>query len=255
MNALLFALPGTPVVYYGDEIGMGDNVYLGDRDAVRTPMQWSADKNAGFSRANPQRLTAPVITDPMYHYEAVNVETEQASPASLLWWMKRLIAVRRRHEAFGRGAIEVLRPDNPAVLAFVRRVDDERILAVNNLSRFVQFVELDLSAYVGLVPVELFGRTALPAVGSAPYPLTLAGHGFYWLSLEPPRADPPRSPRPGSRPRSRPLEPPASATPPSRTRSPVGASRSRGSRGAGGASSRPGSPTSSRWARPGRRAS
>jgi maltose alpha-D-glucosyltransferase/alpha-amylase len=187
MNALLFALPGTPVVYYGDEIGMGDNVYLGDRDGVRTPMQWSADKNAGFSRANPQRLAAPVIIDPMYHYEAVNVETEQASPASLLWWTKHTIALRRRHHAFGRGSIEVLHPENRAVLAFVRALDDERILAVHNLSRFAQFVELDLSAYAGLVPTELFGRGELPPIGTSPYPLTLGGHGFYWLSLERPR--------------------------------------------------------------------
>jgi maltose alpha-D-glucosyltransferase/alpha-amylase len=186
MNALLFSLPGTPVVYYGDELGMGDNVFLGDRNGVRTPMQWSADKNAGFSRANPQRLVLPVIIDPEYHFEAVNVEAQQQSPSSLVWWMKRLIALRKRFRVFGRGPLELLAPDNPRILAFIRRMDDEVVLVVANLSRLVQFVELDLSAFQGLVPVELFGRSELPPVGAARYPLTLAGHGFYLLSLERP---------------------------------------------------------------------
>lgn len=155
MNGLLFALPGTPVIYYGDEIGMGDNIYLGDRNGVRTPMQWSADKNAGFSRANPQKLFLPVTIDPEYHYEAINVEAQQNNPHSLLWWMKRLIALRKRYRAFGRGSIEFLQANNPKILAFVRRTTDETILVVANLSRYVQYVELDLSAHKGLTPVEL----------------------------------------------------------------------------------------------------
>ncbi|APR76964.1 Trehalose synthase [Minicystis rosea] len=186
MNALLFSLPGTPVVYYGDEIGMGDNVFLGDRNGVRTPMQWSADKNAGFSRANPQRLVLPIIIDPEYHFEAINVEAQQQTPSSLAWWMKRLIALRKRFRAFGRGSIELLAPENPRIFAFVRRYDSETVLMVANLSRLVQFVDLDLAAFQGLVPIELFGRSELPAIGTARYPLTLAGHGFYLLSLERP---------------------------------------------------------------------
>ncbi len=184
MNALLFSLPGTPVVYYGDEIGMGDNFYLGDRNGVRTPMQWSADRNAGFSRANPQRLYLPVILDPEYHYESINVEAQQNNPHSLLWWMKRLIALRKRHRAFGRGSIEFLSPSNRKVLAFIRHHDGENILVVANLSRFVQYVELDLSTYKGMVAVELFGRTAFPPIGDLPYLLTLGPHSFYWFSLE-----------------------------------------------------------------------
>ena len=183
MNALLFSLPGTPVIYYGDELGMGDNIYLGDRNGVRTPMQWSGDRNAGFSRANPQKLYFPIIIDPDYHYEAVNVEAQQNNPSSLLWWMKRIIALRKRFRAFGRGSLEFLRPANPKVLAFVRKYADERILVVANLSRFVQFVELDLREFAGVVPEEVFGRTAFPRVGELPYLLTLAPHGFFWFSL------------------------------------------------------------------------
>ena len=184
MNALLFSLPGTPVIYYGDEIGMGDNFYLGDRDGVRTPMQWSPDRNAGFSRANPQRLYLPVIIDPTYHYESVNVETQQDNPHSLLLWMKRLIALRKRHRSFGHGSIEFLSPSNRKVLAFVRAAGDERILVVANLSRFVEYVELDLGAYRGMVAVELFGRKPFPPIGDLPYLLTLGPHSFYWFSLE-----------------------------------------------------------------------
>jgi maltose alpha-D-glucosyltransferase/alpha-amylase len=184
MNALLLSLPGTPVIYYGDEIGMGDNFYLGDRNGVRTPMQWSGDRNAGFSRANPQRLYLPVIVDSEYHYESVNVETQQANPRSLLWWMKRLIALRKRYRAFGRGRIEFLHPSNRKVLAFVRSYEDERLLVVANLSRFVQYVELDLSAYREMVAVELFGRTPFPPIGDLPYLLTLGPHSFYWFALE-----------------------------------------------------------------------
>ena len=183
MNSLLFTMPGTPIVYYGDEIGMGDNFYLGDRNGVRTPMQWSPDRNGGFSRANPHRLYLPVIIDPEYHYEAINVETQQSNPHSLLWWMRRLISLRKRYQAFGRGSIAFLQPENHKVLAFVRRFGDERILVVANLSRFVQHVELDLSEHQGVEPVELFGHSRFPRIGELPYLLTLGPHGFYWFSL------------------------------------------------------------------------
>ncbi len=188
MNALLFSLPGTPVVYYGDEIGMGDNFYLGDRNGVRTPMQWSGDRNAGFSRTNPQRLYLPVIIDPESHYEAVNVETQTHNPHSPLWWTKRLIALRREYKAFGRGSIEFLHPENRKVLAFLRRYQDSNVLVVANLSRFAQGSELDLSEFKGMTPVELFGRSEFPAVGDLPYFVTLGPHQFYWFSLEPQRA-------------------------------------------------------------------
>jgi maltose alpha-D-glucosyltransferase/alpha-amylase len=185
MNGLLFSLPGTPVIYYGDEIGMGDNIFLGDRNGVRTPMQWSGDRNAGFSDANRQRLYLPVITDPEYHYETVNVETQHQNPHSLLSWMKRVIALRKRHRAFGRGTLELLRPENRKILAFVRRYESEQILVIANLSRFLQTVELDLSAWKGMVPLELFGSTELPVIGDAPYFLTLGPHSFFWFSLQP----------------------------------------------------------------------
>jgi maltose alpha-D-glucosyltransferase/alpha-amylase len=185
MNGLLLSLPGTPVLYYGDEIGMGDNIFLGDRNGVRTPMQWSGDRNAGFSRSNRQRLYMPVITDPEYHYETVNVEAQAGNPHSLLSWMKRVIALRKRHRAFGRGTLELLRPENRKVLAFVRRYESEQILCVANLSRFLQVVELDLSQFKGMVPVELFGSTELPAVGESPYFLTLGPHSFYWFAMQP----------------------------------------------------------------------
>ncbi|MDH4268311.1 MAG: maltose alpha-D-glucosyltransferase, partial [Deltaproteobacteria bacterium] len=185
MNGLLFSMPGTPNIYYGDEIGMGDNVFLGDRNGVRTPMQWSADRNAGFSRANPQSLYLPITIDPEYHYETMNVEAQQNNPHSLLWWMKRLIALRKRYKAFGRGTIEFLQPENRKVLIFLRRYEEESILVVANLSRFVQYLELDLSAFKGIAPVEMFGRTAFPPIGELPYFLTLGPHSFYWFSLEP----------------------------------------------------------------------
>jgi maltose alpha-D-glucosyltransferase/alpha-amylase len=184
MNGLLLSMPGTPIIYYGDEIGMGDNIYLGDRNAVRTPMQWNSDRNAGFSAANPQRLFLPVIIDPEYHSQAVNVEAQQENPNSLLWWMKRLIALRQRYKAFGRGTLEVLLPDNRKVFAFIRRFEDERILVVVNLSRNVQCVELDLSEFRGATPIELFGNSEFPSVGDLPYFITLGPHGFYWFSLE-----------------------------------------------------------------------
>jgi maltose alpha-D-glucosyltransferase / alpha-amylase len=188
MNGLLFSLPGTPVVYYGDEIGMGDNVFLGDRNGVRTPMQWSADRNAGFSRSNPQRLILPINIDPEYHYESLNVEAQQQNPNSLLWWMKRIMALRKRFQAFGRGTIEFLSPDNPHVLAFIRHHENETVLVVANLSRRVQYVELNLAAYKGRQPRELFGETIFPAIGELPYLLTLGVHEFYWFSLEEPKA-------------------------------------------------------------------
>jgi maltose alpha-D-glucosyltransferase/alpha-amylase len=191
MNALLFSLPGTPVIYYGDEIGMGDNIYLGDRNGVRTPMQWNVDRNAGFSRANPQKLYLPVIIDPEYHYEAVNVESQQNNPHSLLWWMKRLIGLRKQSKALSRGAIEFLQPENHRVLAFLRRHGDETALVVANLSRFVQPVELDLSPFNGMLPVEMFGRVEFPPIGDLPYFLTLAPHTFYWFSIESARAEQP----------------------------------------------------------------
>jgi maltose alpha-D-glucosyltransferase/alpha-amylase len=184
-NALLFCLPGSPVIYYGDEIGMGDNVYLGDRDGVRTPMQWSPDRNAGFSRADPQKLILPVIISPEYHYEVINVEVQHANPHSTLWGMKRLIALRKRFKAFSRGAIEFLTPDNHRILAFIRRYENERLLVVCNLSRFVQHVQLDLSACQGMIPVELFGRTPFPPIEATPYFLSLGPHSFYWFYLTP----------------------------------------------------------------------
>jgi len=196
MNGLLFSLPGTPVIYYGDEIGMGDNIYLGDRNGVRTPMQWSGDRNAGFSRANPQQLYLPVITDPEYHYETVNVETQSANQHSLLWWTKRLIALRKRYAAFGRGTLEFLYPENRKVLCFLRKTEDQILLAVFNLSRFVQGVELDLSPYRGLMPVELFGQVEFPPIGDQPYFLTLGPHSFYWFTLTPQRIEGVRLPTP-----------------------------------------------------------
>jgi maltose alpha-D-glucosyltransferase / alpha-amylase len=185
MNALLFSLPGTPVLYYGDEIGMGDNVFLGDRNGVRTPMQWSSDRNAGFSRANPQRLFLPVNIDPEYHYETINVEAQQNNSHSLLWFTKRLIQQRKQFKAFGRGTLEFLYPSNRKVLAFIRQFEDERLLIVANLSRFAQCVELDLAAQQGSVPVEVFGRAKFPPVTENPYLLSLGPHAFYWFHLQP----------------------------------------------------------------------
>jgi len=183
MNVLLFSLPGTPVIYYGDEIGMGDNFYLGDRNGVRTPMQWNADRNAGFSQANPQKLYLPAIIDPEYHYEAVNVENQQRNQSSLLWSMKRFIATRKYYKAFGRGTIEFLYPDNPKVLAFFRHYNEEHILIVVNLSRHSQIAELDLSKYVGYVPETLFSRNKFPAIREGRYTVTLGPYGYYRFLL------------------------------------------------------------------------
>ena len=201
LNCLLMSLPGTPIIYYGDEIGMGDNIYLGDRNGVRTPMQWSADRNAGFSRANPQRLYLPVIVDAEYHYEAVNVEAQQQNLHSMLWWMKRLLQLRKSFRAFGRGSIQFFNPDNRKVLVFIRRLGDEMILVVANLSRFVQYAELDFSAYKGMTPVELFSRSPFPSIGELPYFITLGPHAFYWFKLEPPHPAEITAPRPEALPR------------------------------------------------------
>lgn len=183
MNVLLLSMPGTPVLYYGDEIGMGDNYYLGDRDGVRTPMQWSVDRNAGFSRADPQRLYLPVLMDPVYGYQAVNVESQQTDHSSLLNWTRRMIGVRKNHTAFGRGSLTFLYPRNRRVIAFFREFEGERILCVANLSRSAQAVELDLQEFRGAVPVELLDKSAFPPVTGAPYVLTLPAYGFYWFLL------------------------------------------------------------------------
>jgi maltose alpha-D-glucosyltransferase/alpha-amylase len=197
LNSLLLSMPGTPIVYYGDEIGMGDNIYLGDRDGVRTPMQWSPDRNGGFSRSDPARLFLPAIQDPIYGFQAVNVEAQQRNPSSLLNWMKRLIAVRRQSRVFGRGRLRFLYPGNRKVLAYIRTAEgkaegkadvkgddgDEVILCVANLSRSAQAVELDLRAWKGRVPVEMLGRTAFPPVEDRPYLVTLPAYGFYWFAL------------------------------------------------------------------------
>src|SRR5947209_3717641 len=188
LNILLFSMPGTPVLYYGDEIGMGDNFYLGDRNGCRTPMQWSADRNAGFSKANPQQLYLPITIDPEYHYEAINVENQQKNLSSLLWWMRRVIAMRKNYKAFSRGSLEFLFPENPKVLAFLRRTEDETILVVVNLSRFAQPVELDLAKFSGCIPMEVFSRNRFPAIRRSRYLLTLGPHAHYWFVLQSPSA-------------------------------------------------------------------
>ena len=185
LNTILFSMPGTPIIYYGDEIGMGDNIYLGDRNGVRTPMQWSPDRNAGFSKANPQQLLLPVIIDPEYHYEAINVENQQKNLSSLLWWMRRVIGMRKNFKAFSRGTLEFLYPDNAKVLAFLRRTESETVLVVVNLSRFAQSAELDLSSVAGSVPIEMFSRNQFPAIRKSGYPITLGPHVCYWFTLQP----------------------------------------------------------------------
>ncbi|MCC4212990.1 maltose alpha-D-glucosyltransferase [Leeuwenhoekiella parthenopeia] len=183
MNVLLFSLPGTPVMYYGDEIGMGDNFYLGDRDGVRTPMQWTADRNAGFSMANPQKLYLPTIIDPQYNSQTVNVESQQINPSSLLWWMKRILNMRKSFKAFGRGDIKFFSPSNSKILAFTRSYGDENILVIANLSRFSQAVELELDEFKDYIPMEVFSHNKFPRISSRPYLFTLAPHGYYWFSL------------------------------------------------------------------------
>ena len=184
LNSLLFSMPGTPVFYYGDEIGMGDNIYLGDRDGVRTPMQWSPDRNGGFSRADPARLFLPAIQDPIYGFASVNVEAQLASPSSLLNWTRRMIAVRRRYRALGRGSLRFLYPANRKVLAYLREHESETLLCVANVSRAPQAVEIDLAEFRGAAPIELTAGTVFPQIGGLPYLLTLAGYGFYWFKLD-----------------------------------------------------------------------
>ena len=186
LNSLLFSFPGTPVVYYGDEIGMGDNIYLHDRNGVRTPMQWSPDRNAGFSRADPARLYTAPISDPVYGYQSVNVEAASRDPSSLLHWMRNAIALRKLFKAFGRGTMEFLPVENRKVLAYVRRHEEDVILCVANVSRSAQPAELDLKPFEGYVPVEMLGYTEFPRVGKLPYFLTLGPYGFYWFELKRP---------------------------------------------------------------------
>jgi maltose alpha-D-glucosyltransferase/alpha-amylase len=183
MNSILFSFPGTPIIYYGDEIGMGDNIYLGDRNGVRTPMQWSADRNAGFSRANPARLYSPVIMDPVYSYEAVNVEAQEGDSSSLLHWMRNMIDLRKLFRVFGRGSLQFLEPSNSKVLVYVRCFGDDQILCLANLSRFAQPVELDLCHLAGMTPVEMLGYTEFPQIGAEPYRLSLSPYSFLWFEL------------------------------------------------------------------------
>jgi len=182
-TALLLSLPGSPVLYYGDEIGMGDNIWLGDRDGVRTPMQWTPDRNAGFSTCDPARLYLPVIMDPVYGFQALNVESESKNTSSLLHWNRRMIQIRKQHPTFGMGDFAELGSSNPSVLAFTRSFGDDVVLCVNNLSRFPQPVELDLRRYEECTPIELTGRVHFPRIGELPFLLTLPGHGFYWFQI------------------------------------------------------------------------
>jgi maltose alpha-D-glucosyltransferase/alpha-amylase len=183
MHAILFSLPGAPVLYYGDEIGMGDNVYLGDRDGVRTPMQWTGDRNGGFSRADFAQLYLPPLMDPVYGFGAVNIEAQLRTPTSLLRWLHRFIALRKEHPVFGLGTYEPLRPENPRIFAHVRRYEDDVVLCVHNLARSAQAVELDLAEFEGWTPEEMLGRSAFPRIGKLPYLLTLAPRGWFWFQL------------------------------------------------------------------------
>jgi maltose alpha-D-glucosyltransferase / alpha-amylase len=183
MHAILFSLPGSPVLYYGDEIGMGDNVYLGDRDGVRTPMQWTGDRNGGFSRADFAALYLPPLMDPVFGYQAVNVEAQLRTPTSFLRWLRRFIALRKEHPVFGLGSYEPQEADNPRIFAHVRRYEEDTVLCVHNLARSAQPVQLDLARFEGMVPEEMLGRTRFPRIGSLPYLLTLAPRGFYWFRL------------------------------------------------------------------------
>ncbi len=183
MNGLLMSLPGTPILYYGDEIGMGDNIYLGDRNGVRTPMQWNGGWNAGFSSADPEQLYSPIISNPVYGYQAINVESQRRYDHSLLSWMKRLIRLRKSSRVFGRGTMEVLKPQNHRVLAYIRELANERILVVSNLSSQAQAAELDLRRWKGAIPIEMFGGNLFPPIGDLPYLLTLGPYQFYWFRL------------------------------------------------------------------------
>ena len=190
LYSLLFSLPGSPVVYYGDEVGMGDNIYLGDRDGVRTPMHWTSDRNAGFSRADPAALYLPLLMDPVYGYQAVNVEAQERVATSFLHWLRRLLQVRKQHPVFGQGDYEPLYPENRRVFAFTRQLGADVVLVVANLSRFAQPVELDLSRWTGLVPEEMFGRTPFPIIDNRSYRLAMGPHGFYWFRLVEPPSEP-----------------------------------------------------------------
>lgn len=185
LYALLFALPGSPVIYYGDELGMGDNVFLGDRNGVRTPMQWSPDRNAGFSRVDPEQLYMPIIENPMFHYQSVNVKTQERLPYSLLNWIRGMITLRRKTKAFGRGGISVLAPDNQSILAFIRTYKNKDVLCVFNLSRKPQYFQLDLSDYLGIKPKEMIGDILFPRIKERPYLFTLTGHRFLLFELDP----------------------------------------------------------------------
>jgi maltose alpha-D-glucosyltransferase/alpha-amylase len=182
-TALLLSLPGSPVLYYGDEIGMGDNIWLGDRDGVRTPMQWTPDRNGGFSNVTPGRLHLPAVMDPVFGFQAVNVEAELENSSSLLHWNRRMIHIRKEHPTFGMGSFTDLGGSNPSVVSYLREFGDDVVLCVNNLSRFPQPVELDLRRFAGVHPVELLGGVRFPPIGDLPYLLTLSGHGFYWFRL------------------------------------------------------------------------
>ncbi len=190
LYSLLLSLPGSPVLYYGDEIGMGDNIYLGDRDGVRTPMQWTGDRNAGFSRADPAALYLPLLMDPVWGFQACNVEAQERISTSLLQWLRRILQVRKQHPVFGQGDYEPLYPDNRRVFAFVRQLGADVVLVIANLSRFAQPVELDLSRWIGLVPEEMFGRNPFPIIDGHPYRLAIGPHGFYWFHLVEPPSDP-----------------------------------------------------------------
>jgi maltose alpha-D-glucosyltransferase/alpha-amylase len=184
LNSILLTMPGSPIIYYGDEIGMGDNIYLGDRNGVRTPMQWTGDRNAGFSRADPEQLYLPVVSNPVYGYQTVNVEAQLRMSGSLLSTMRRLIATRKKHQVFGRGSIEFLAPRNGTVLTYIRSYRDENVLVVQNLADSSQPAELDLQRFRGAIPVEILGETRFPRIGELPYMLTLGPYGYYWFSLE-----------------------------------------------------------------------
>ena len=188
-HAILFSLPGTPIIYYGDELGMGDNIYLGDRDGVRTPMQWTGDRNAGFSRCDFAQLYLPILLDPVYGYQAVNVEAQLRDQHSFLQWFRQMLAVRKQHPVFGLGDFEVLHPENPAIFAYVRTHNEDVILVVNNLSGRAQAAELDLSGWEGMYPVELLGRERFPRIGELPYLLTFGPHSFYWFQLARPEEE------------------------------------------------------------------
>ena len=185
-HGLILSLPGSPILYYGDEIGMGDNVYLGDRDGVRTPMQWTADSNGGFSQADFAQLYLPPLMDPVYGYQACNVSAQRRNESSMLHWLRRFIAVRKRFPVFGEGSFEALDAANPSVFAFLRSMNGQTVLCVNNLSRFAQPAELDLRKYAGTTPVEMLGRVHFPSIGELPYLLTMGPHGFYWFTLDTP---------------------------------------------------------------------